>query len=238
LKIGGYASCGFYAISQSFVKEANSSPRKEYFIEFFNGFLDYIKENGSPLDFFSWHSYSDIETNREYCDYAKKRLVEAGYGDVEIICNEWNSFVRERGTYKHAAATAGMMLMFQDAPLDSAMFYDARFGVSMYGSLFNPLTAEPFPTYYAFTAFNELYRLGEQSEVDLDEQDVYAVAARKEHRGCVVIVNAGAEDKPLILDLGAKVLDCVLTANGENETPVDLPKILPGESILVIHTEV
>ena len=237
LKIGGYASCGFYAISQSFVKEANSSPRKEYFIEFFNGFLDYVKANNSPMDFFSWHSYSDIETNREYCDYVKKRLVEAGYGDVEIICNEWNSFVRERGTYKHAAATAGMMLMFQDAPLDSAMFYDARFGVSMYGSLFNPLTAEPFPTYYAFTAFNELYRLREQTEVVLDEKDVYAVAARKGDRGCVVIVNAGAEDKPLALALNGRVLDCVMTAGGENEKQVALPDRLPGESILVVHTE-
>lgn len=35
LKIGGYASCGFYAISDSaFSADANSSHRVEYFLEF------------------------------------------------------------------------------------------------------------------------------------------------------------------------------------------------------------
>lgn len=39
LKIGGYASCGFYAISDSaFSADANSSHRVEYFLEFFHDF--------------------------------------------------------------------------------------------------------------------------------------------------------------------------------------------------------
>lgn len=238
LKIGGYASCGFYAVSKSFVKEANSSPRKEYFIEFFNGFIDYIKKNNCPMDFFSWHSYSNIAQNAEYCAYAKKRLSEAGYGDVEITCNEWNALVKERGTYKHAATTAGMMLMFQNAPLDSAMFYDARYGISIYGSLFNPLTAEPLPSYYAFTAFNELYKLGEQTKLLLDaEEGIYAVSAKNGKKGCVVVANTTEQDVPLCFEVNAAITDCVLTANGEIEKTVPLPDKLPKESILVVHTE-
>ena len=238
LKIGGYASCGLYAISKTFVKEANSSPRKEYFIDFFDGFIDYIKQNDCPLDFFSWHSYGTIETNAEYCSYAKKRLVEAGYGDVEITCNEWNSLVKERGTYKHAAVTAGMMLMFQDAPLDSAMFYDARYGISIYGSLFNPLTAEPLPSYYAFTAFNQLYKLGEQVSVELCEAGVYAVAARKGKSGCLVIANTTENEIPLELEMNAFERFCYITANGDDEKHSSVPDMLPKESIVVINTDI
>ena len=159
LKIGGYASCGFYALSNTFVKEAKSSPRKEYFIEFFDGFLDYIKKNNCPLDFFSWHSYDNIENNRVYAAYARKRLDEAGYTDTETTCNEWNTSMRDKGSFKQAANVAAMMLMFQDSPLDSAMFYDAGYGTNDYKSLFDPMTAKPFPAYYAFTAFNRLYKL-------------------------------------------------------------------------------
>ena len=65
LKIGGYASCGFYAINngKQAVKAANSSSRVDYFIEFFTEFLKYIKQHDCPLDFFSWHSYDNIENN-------------------------------------------------------------------------------------------------------------------------------------------------------------------------------
>ncbi len=235
LMIGGYASCGFYAISRHFEKDANSSAQMEYFITFFDGFLDYIKKNDCPMDFFSWHSYSGIEMNREYCDYAKRRLVEAGYGDVHITCNEWNALVRERGTNRHAATTAGMLLMFQDAPLDSAMFYDARFGVSIYGSLFHPLTAEPFPTYYAFRAFNELYGLGDEVALSFEEEGVYAVAARGGDKGCIVIANTTDREIPLVLETSGSVTSSALTANGENEKAVGLPPALPKESILTVR---
>ena len=237
LKIGGYASCGFYAINKSFVKSAKSSPRMEYFIEFFDGFLDYVKANGCPLDFFSWHSYDEIEANRAYCSYAKKRLTDAGYGDIHVSCNEWNCHVDERGTYKHAALTAGMMLMFQDAPLDSAMFYDAGYGVGIYGSLFNPLDRAPFPSYYAFKAYNELYKLGEQILLKSEEDGIYAVAAKKGEIGCIVIANTTDKDIPLELEGCGRICDCLLTANGENEKTTVLPKIMAKESILVIHTE-
>lgn len=67
LKIGGYSSCGFYALTEAKHNSGNCSPRHEYFIEFFDGFIDYIGKSGAPLDFFSWHSYPDsIEDLRTY----------------------------------------------------------------------------------------------------------------------------------------------------------------------------
>jgi hypothetical protein len=77
----------------------------------------------------------------------------------------------------HAALVAAGMLAFQNTPLDSAMFYDARFDVSIYGSLFNPLTAKPFPAYYSFVAYNELYRRKDQAALVCYDGCIYAVAA-------------------------------------------------------------
>ncbi len=235
LKIGGYASCGFYAISKNFVESAKSSSRYEYFIEFFDGFLEYVSKNNCPLDFFSWHSYDGIENNKLYANYARQRLDEAGYTKTETSCNEWNSEVKLRGTARHAALTCGMMLAFQDSPLENAMFYDARFRADVYGSLFNPLTAEPFPSYYAFKAFNELYRLGDQVEVVLDAENVYAVGAKKGNAGCLVIANTNEEDITLSLSSCGKISECILTADGRREEKVELPDVLPKNSFLLIR---
>ena len=43
LMIGGYGSCGFCSLDGEGSKLANSSPRFAYFVEFFDGFIDYIK---------------------------------------------------------------------------------------------------------------------------------------------------------------------------------------------------
>jgi hypothetical protein len=235
IKIGGYGSCGFYDLKKTFVSSANSSPRYEYFIEFFDGFIDYVKKNNCPLDFFSWHSYGDVECNKVYADYARKRLDEAGFTDTETSCNEWNSEVKMRGTAHHAAVACGMMLMFQNAPLDSAMFYDARLGVSVYGSMFNPLTCEPFPTYYAFKAFNELYKLGNQAALECDTEKIYAVAAQKGKNACVVIANPYLGEMPLELDLDGEITKCVITCDGRTEEETELPAVLPKNSFLTIY---
>ena len=237
LKIGGYGSCGFYALKKTFVESAKSSPRYEYFIEFFDGFIDYVKANNCPLDFFSWHSYGDIECNRVYADYAGKRIAEAGFADIEISCNEWNSEVKSRGTARHAAVTCGMMLMFQNAPLDSAMFYDARLGVSVYGSMFNPLTKEPFKTYYAFKAFNELYKLGEQVKLECDTERVYAVAAKKDGKACVVVANPYLSELPIEIISGGKIIKCVITDEDNTEEVTALPDVLPHNSFLTVFLE-
>ena len=238
LKIGGYASCGFYSITKSFIEDAKSSPRFDYFIEFFDGFINYIKENDCPLDFFSWHSYDCIENNKLYAEYARKRLDEAGYTQTETTCNEWNCEVNTRGTAHHAALTCAMMLSFQNCPLDSAMFYDARFGTSIYGSLFNPLTAKPFPAYYAFKAFNELYRLGEQAEISSDITPLYAIAAKSGERGCILIANPTENEIPLELHFAGNITNCLITSDGKNEEQTQIPSVMPANSFLQVSVAI
>ncbi|WP_251208952.1 GH39 family glycosyl hydrolase [Acetatifactor aquisgranensis] len=236
-KIGGYASCGFYAAKDSgkAVKAANSSGRTEYFLEFFEGFLAYVKANRCPLDFFSWHTYDDVPATLFYAEYARRRLDEAGFPETEHICNEWNCEVNQRGTARHAAVTAAMLLGMQDSSLDSAMFYDARFGVGTYSGLFNPLTAQPFPAYYAFKGFHQLYLLGSQVAVDCDMENVYGAAALGEERGCIMVSNISGEDVPLVLEMGDYgVTGCKVTDQERTWEECPLPGVLSKDMVLCI----
>ena len=60
LKIGGYASCGFYAIAPKVKVDPETnlpgtippSDHENNLMHFFYGFFEYIKKHGSPVDFF------------------------------------------------------------------------------------------------------------------------------------------------------------------------------------------
>ncbi len=237
LKIGGYSSCGFYSLDNTYVAEAKSSPRFDYFITFFEEFLEYAKKYQLPLDFFSWHSYAGIEQNKRYSEYARKKLDEAGYTKTELTCNEWNYKSALRGTARHAALATAMVLSFQNSPLDSAMFYDARLGVGVYGGMFDPLKRTPFPAYYGFKAFGELYRLGTQVKVTIHNKDVYAVAATNNNEGRILIVNTG-ESIPLQLDIREqKIVKCRCIDEAHNYEECELPDILSSDTVLYIETQ-
>ena len=229
LKIGGYSSCGFYAIA------APSPAREQSYLGFFDNFLRSVKENGAPLDFFSWHSYAGISDTMKFAAYAREQLDRYGFTDTETTCNEWNPEVNLRGTGRHAALVTGMMLAMQNSPLDSAMFYDARYGVSIYGSMFNPMTAAPFPAYYGFLAFNELYLLGTQADVCCDDEGVYALAAYKGTEGCIVLANTSAADVPLKLEMDGAVTECRILDGERLLSGCRLPEEIPGNTVLCIR---
>ena len=226
LKIGGYASCGFYAMS-------GGDARSRYFIDFFDGFLASVKENGSPLDFFSWHSYDGIENTVKYAAYCRRRLDEAGFTETETTCNEWDPENYRRGTDRHAALICGMMLAMQHTSLDSAMFYDARFGLSVYGALFDPMNDCTYPAYDAFLAFNELYKRGDELAVTVDAPNVYAAAAKGKDDICVVVSNTNDTYVPLDLDVG-EVVSCRMTGWGKRFEEVPLPENLPSNSLICV----
>lgn len=237
LKIGGYASCGFYAICENKpVFAAKSTPRVEYFIRFLDGFLDYIKEHRSPLDFFSWHSYDSIAANKLYAAYARKRLDEAGYESTETTCNEWNCTSDAYGTLLHAAQNTAMLVMFQHAPLDSAMFYDARLGLGPYGGMFDPVKRVPTPLYYGFKAFGELYRMGSEAFSQSDDGNVYLLAAERDGAGGILIVNVGEETELNLRLAGQSVKTCRVVGEENPYEEIALPKTIGENEIIFLET--
>ena len=235
LKVGGYASCGFYALTGSDNSFGACSPRFQFFVDFFNGFMDYIVKNNCPLDFFSWHSYSSIEDNVRWSAYVRQRLDEAGFTATEHTLNEWNCCPDLCGSARHAALTAGMMLALQKTSLDSAMFYDARLGTSIYGGLFHPMEKKPYPAYYGLLAFGNLYALGTETELSGLESGVYAAAAKNDDKGALAITNTNEHPVDLDLSANGKITQVRIICEGKIWEEIELPEILPENSILYVE---
>lgn len=248
LKFGGYASSGFYGVLEETASaDAAWKDRVQYFMQFFDDFLAYVKAHNCPLDFFSWHSYASIEDTAKFAAHARRRLDEEGFTETETTCNEWNCCHQLRGTPHHAALCAGMMIAMQHMPLDSAMFYDARFGVSLYGGMFNPLTGEPFPAYYAFMAFQQMYLLGHEVAVVADTasaagetgEPLYFLAARGESegkaRGAVWVVNPTGQTRPLMLEAEGQLLRCRVVDGTHTWTETAVPAQMTPDSFLLLE---
>ncbi len=203
IKIGGYGCCTMYGYFKDETLPERAAGAAEYRMEFFHGFLKYIKEHNAPLDFFSWHSYWDFEHNLKMPRIFRDALDSYGFTETETHFNEWNGAhgLEHFGTAHAAAANAAAMLAMQDQPVDMMMYYKANLVLQpIYGALFQPLTGEPTCTYYSFKAFGELYMLGNQVECIADEAGIYAVAATNGHEKGVMIANIG-EDRVLKTNL-------------------------------------
>ena len=236
LKIGGYGSCGFYEIAGGLCSATDHDIDTQYFVDFFIEFMERARERDIPFDFFSWHSYDEsVRNNIKYSNFVREKLDEHGFENTESICNEWNIEYAKRGTLRHASITAAMLLAFQNSPLDSSMFYDARCGAGIYGSLFHCLDRIPYPTYYAFTAFNRLYKLKDQINVECDDEDVYTVGAGDGNWACVVVANPTDNAKELNINAPVTPHRFVVTDScGVDRECYSIDK-LPKQSIVSIY---
>ena len=214
IKIGGYGSSGLYGLYYHPDKYGVNVPKREpderyvrdtHRLNFFNGFLDYIVKHGSPLDYFSWHSYANPDKTAVIGEYIARRFAECGYPDLELHLNEWNAAheVGQHGTAYASAANATMMLKMHSSKTYMLCYYDARYPASAYGGFFAPFTAEPVSTYYAFYAFGKLFELGTHVESTVEStegsaEDIsgfQALAAVGEGGSAVYLVNFSEESR-------------------------------------------
>ena len=214
IKVGGYAACGFYGIFADPAKyglsverregERYNSPKEKYRVNFFLGFIKYIKEHAAPIDFFSWHTYGGVDIVPTEADFVDRVLSEHGYGHIETHLNEWNlshERKRNKGTSYASANVMAMMLAMQHKKTDMLMYYDARYiSISAYAGFFDADTCKPSCVYYSFKAFGELYALGAEVECTCSGEGVYALAAKDDERRAIAISNTGA-DVAITLDL-------------------------------------
>lgn len=197
IKIGGYASCGFYACmsgeaSAEEIKNANVSPRYKYFVTFFNEFMDYINdpETKSPMDFFTWHTYSAGPRAFIQAEYVRKQLDSRGMNHVESILNEWNPQFMRHGNAEHMVDIAHVMVLLHRY-VDQLDFYTADY--MSYGALFDYYTRKPTKAYYVFPAFNELYKLGQAVDVKTGNVNCPALGATDGTASAIMFVNATYE---------------------------------------------
>lgn len=205
LKIGGYASCGFYAIAPKVKVDPETnlpgtippSDHENNLMHFFYGFFEYIKKHGSPVDFFSWHSYADVSRVAVMDEWLHTELEKLGYGGLETHLNEWDPFAKEFGTAHHAAEVAAMMIGMQHGYADLLCIYDMRNNTAPYCPLFDIVTKKPIHAYYSMVAFNALYKLGTQVETVCDTEDLYVLAASNEKKNAILISNLSESEQKL-----------------------------------------
>ncbi|MCL2813345.1 MAG: hypothetical protein FWD23_01965 [Oscillospiraceae bacterium] len=190
LKIGGYASCGFYALSpkssgETFISE-NSDEGSVYFIEFFHDFMKYITDpvHLAPLDFFSWHEYTaDPESIVFHADYVRKQLDCYGLNKTESIFGEWNysgnDMFAQMKRMPGAAFCAAVLCGLQFAPVDSAMYYGGA-PTLLYNGLYENLSVETTKTYLVFETFGKLYQFKTEVFARCEKNGIYTCAAKND----------------------------------------------------------
>lgn len=237
IKIGGYASCGFYAAlnEQTISGEAfgvtktlsNWDLRAMGFIKFFKLFLNFVNKENLPFDFFSYHSYGGVKDNLLMQNYCEKMLDEYGFDNIEIHLNEWNTNPRieQVGTSESCANAVALMCEMQNTRMSVMCYYDAQMKASAYGGLFNAYTYKPFATYYGFLAFGELYEMGKQVEAESNNKDVYVLSAIGNGRKGLLISNIGEDDTISISGINVKKAYLIDENHHFTETEIDASAI-------------
>lgn len=207
IKVGGYGACSmrgiFYEPEKYGVDPTVVTPKDKpahigiFRMEFLEGFFAYIKERNTPIDFFSWHSYTNVEQTAEMSRFVGRFLKKWGYEGLETMLNEWNGPHAEiqHGTSYASAQVAAMMCALQNCPTDMLCYYDARLNPGRYAGFFAPYTGQPYCTYYSFAAFGKLYKMGTQVLCESDTPQLYAVAACGEQAKGALIANTTVEDQ-------------------------------------------
>ena len=215
IKVGGFAPCTPEYLCYEPEKYGLNLPKMEprekgiHRREFVKGFFEYLKAHNSPMDFFTWHSYSDIESLVEFSKFYDALLKEYGLEGIETHLNEWNgphTKIQRYNSYASSQAAATMLAM-QNTSTDMLCYYDSRYGeATRYAGFFHPMTGKPCCTYYSFLAFGKLYALGTQAECISDTEGLYAVAATDGEKKALMIANISGEDQALAINQeGGKV---------------------------------
>ncbi len=212
IKVGGYGASGFYGIFYHPEKYGidyspadtpdDRYPRSIHRVNFLYGFFEYITAHHSPIDFFSWHSYYDTKRTVILANFLDCVLEKYGFKGLETHLNEWNN-AHERqwlGTSYASAGLAAMMCAMHGTSTNMCHYYDARIGApSVYCGIFNPITLEPYCTYYSLFAFGQLYTLGQQAECICEGKNLYALAATDGAKKALLVVNDSEEEQTIAI---------------------------------------
>ncbi len=176
--------------------------------EYLLKFLEHCRKTGSPLDFFSWHLYTNDPTE---CVVRAKGVREVldrfGFEKAEMHLNEWNylpdndwgpmslkgqGVARERfydriGGVEGAVFTARVLMELQDTRVDVANYY--AFDHQGFG-LFN-FHGVPKKTFYAVKGFAALMQTPKRVETQ-GEGGARALAGLNADKTAVGVLVSGA----------------------------------------------
>ncbi len=212
IKIGGYSTCHFASFDALYEDPdcvGHPGPytnNAQYHVQYMHDFFKYISspEHKSPLDYFSWHTYSPVKRSLDAADYVRRVMEKYGFGDVEDCLTEWNTDfnIETRNSPMAAAKVLAMMLGMQKKKPSLLCYYDARISSSSYAGLFNPETYKPRLTYFAMMMFNQAYKLENEVETKSDNENIFVCGAKKGEKAVLLLSNIGDDAEIEIEALG------------------------------------
>ncbi|MBR5231158.1 MAG: hypothetical protein IKW00_02790 [Clostridia bacterium] len=253
LKIGG---CGFTRAYSPFMED----------------FFKYLcaKPQRIPLDFYSWHLYysdvSELLASAVQADDLKKRY---GYENAENIFDEWNymhdwsnqpeSYPKIKNHIGAAHCAATLCAMQSKTSIALATYFEADvvkewcglFEVDKMSHGKQKATVRPLKPFYAFKAFNELYKMKHAVAARCDSENIYACASSDGKRAGVLAANYMNEDTVLTFDLQGipagevlevriidedKTFDTLITLEGNNSVRFSLP--LKSNAVVYIGSKI
>lgn len=205
LKIGGYGSCGFYAVTRE-----NMSDFYKSFVPYFTDFLDCIKKNDAPLDFYSWHIYTtSVSEVAAHAKFARDTLNKYGYTQTETFLNEWN-YGDEGTSHIHKQTIVGavflasvMCRLHNEGNLDGAMYYCTN-SAGAYNGLTNNLDNSYRKPMYSMMMFNDLYKLKNTVECTCNIDNVYSLAATDGNNSSAMICNNSDSEQIIEVEISGK----------------------------------
>lgn len=241
LKIGGYGGCGFYAVTHK-----KGEKFFENFVTYFTDFLEMVKRENCPLDFYSWHIYtSDEKDLLAHAKYVRDTLDKYGFNNTESHLNEWNisaegSGYREKHTLEGASFLAAVLAMLQNTNyVDMAHYYCFSF-MGRYNGFLDQNDSTTCPSWYPFVAFGRLYSLENSAKTTCDGE-IYACAAKSNNEYGIMVANYLCDEKTTAISFkgieGVKTAsvefikdgynleeEFSFTLNGDGEVKITLPK--------------
>ena len=223
IKIGGYGSCGFYAVFSKFATDFQKS-----FVTWFEDFLKFNKENNCPLDFYSWHIYtSKVEELLISSKFVREKLDEYGFNKTENHLNEWN-YGAEGGGFENMDTMVGagfiseaLIRMQNESSVDLAQYYCLSASATYNGMMYQR-TNKFTPVIYVYKAFADIFALGEHIKIvsELDEP-------------CAVGATDGKICKVLISNYNK--LGKSLTVSGVKDKKVKIFKLMGDEGFSFVN---
>ena len=243
LKIGG---CGFSSVHNAFIEE------------FFKDIS--ARTPRVPLDFYTWHRYkSDALAFVEGANKVREILTAFGYGEVESILDEWNlmyswDLVNQAESYRamkdHRGASfyaAVLCALQEQSDVAIATQFEADV-VKEFCGVFNVKNMcvggllanggkgkfaelEPTKGFYAFKAFNSLYRMGNSVALTCNNEKVLATAATGECGNGILLSNQSGEPIEVSLQLSGVRGDLAVILTDAANTNKRLMTLSAGDTV-------
>ena len=201
--------------------------------------LPVLKERGVEPDFYSFHCYAcDPHKFSELTNGFEEILKKHGMKRPELILNEWNyvrgwlgddmlySYIKMITVKGASYVLAAMLESHEKSSMDHLMYYDAR--PCLWNGFFDQRMRVPYPPYYAFLIFRNLYELGSAVKAGSSSDEIYYLAAKNEDKQAVAMTwfvdDDGTESQTVALELTGVKGKFVDTYVNSQDQPLHITK--------------